>query len=293
MDSLYKNMKSNELKHGAIGLFDSGVGGITVVKQIRKYFPDEGIIYFGDTVHVPYGQHDLNTIRGYALTIMEFLAQIPIRAIFMGCNTSASALLETNLQHIQVPVFGLIVPGMLAAARQTNTGKVGLIANAPTANSGVHQKVLDEYNVEVECFPVPCPKIVPLVEAGKFDSPEMDEAMEEYLTPIRSVGCDVLIHGCTHYPLAQPSIDRIWPGVKIVDPAEEMVRAAVPLLRKQTRFREPLEEDIYFLSKEWPTFQESAELFLGEHLPEPLIINIWEALPKNNKKTTQAVAKTE
>src|SRR4030042_6459017 len=103
-------MKKQEQKQGAIGLFDSGVGGVTVVRQVRKYFPGERIVYFGDTYHVPYGQYDLNTIRGFALIIMEFLAQLPIRAIFMGCNTSASALLETNLQHIQVPVFGLIVP---------------------------------------------------------------------------------------------------------------------------------------------------------------------------------------
>jgi glutamate racemase len=273
-------MDGTQDKHGAMGVFDSGVGGVTVVKQLHKYFPGERVVYFGDTFHVPYGQHSLETIRGFALTIMEFLAQMPIRAIFMGCNTSASALLETNLHHIQVPVFGLIVAGMLTAARLTKTGKVGLIANPPTALSGVHQKVFDEYNVEVECIPIPCPKLVPLVEAGKFDCPDMDEAMEEYLTPIRKAGCDVLIHGCTHYPLAQPSIDRIWPDAIIVDPAEEMVRAAVPLLRKQTRFRDPLEEDIYMLSKEWPTFIASAELFLGEKVPEPYIINIWDPSEK-------------
>jgi glutamate racemase len=269
--------RNDETKTGAVGIFDSGVGGITVVKQVRKYFPGEKIVYFGDTAHVPYGGFDLQTIRGFALTIMEFLAQIPIRAIFMGCNTSASALLDTNLQHIQVPVFGLIVPGMLAAARTTRTGKVGLIANPPTAMSGVHQRVLDEYGVEVECHPVPCPKLVPLIEGGKYDSPEMDEAMAGYLAPIRKAGCDVLIHGCTHYPLAQPSIERLWPEVKTVDPAEEMVRAAVPLLDKQHRFRDPIEEDFYILSKAWPTFGSTSELFLGEKLPEPYIINIWDS----------------
>ena len=275
-------MNSIELNHGAIGLFDSGVGGVTVVRQLRKYFPGERIVYFGDTAHVPYGQHSLTAVRGFALAIMEFLAQLPIRAIFMGCNTSASALLETNLQHIQVPVFSLIVPGMLAAARATKTGKVGLIANPPTALSGVHQKALDEYNIEVECTPIPCPKLVPLIEAGKYDSPEMDAAMLEYLPPLQNAGCDVLIHGCTHYPLAQASIMRIWPDIRTVDPAEEMVRAAVPLLRKQLRFREPLEEDIYILTKECPTFQSIAQLFLGETLPEPYIINIWEPYEGNN-----------
>jgi len=269
-------MSSTEIKHGAIGLFDSGVGGVTVVRQVRKYFPGERVVYLGDTIHVPYGQHSLTTIRSFALAIMEFLAQMPIRAIFMGCNTSAAALLETNLQHIQVPVFSLIVPGMLAAARATKTAKVGIIANPPTALSGVHQKVLDEYNIEVECTAIPCPKLVPLIESGKYDCPEMDAAMEEYLTPLMKAGCDVLIHGCTHYPLAQASIMRIWPDVKTVDPAEEMVRASVPLLRKQARFREPLEEDIYILTKEWPTFQSIVQLFLGETLPEPYIINIWE-----------------
>ena len=181
-------MSSTEIKQGAIGLFDSGVGGVTVARQLRKYFPDERIIYFGDTLHVPYGQYSLATIRGFALAIMEFLAQLPIRAIFMGCNTSASALLETNLQHIQVPVFSLIVPGMLTAARATKTARVGIIANPPTALSGVHQKVLDEYNIEVECTAIPCPKLVPLVEAGKYDSPEMDAAMSEYLHPLMKAG---------------------------------------------------------------------------------------------------------
>jgi glutamate racemase len=282
-------MKNNVHKYGSVGIFDSGVGGLTVVKQVREYFPGTGIVYFGDTLHNPYGNKSINTIRGFALTLMEFLAQTPIRAIFIGCNTSSSALLGTNLHHIQVPVFGLIVPGMMAAAKVTKTGKVGVIANPPTAKSGVHQNVLDEYGLDVECFAVPCPELVPLVEAGKYDCPEMDAVMTEYLAPIREAGCDVLIHGCTHYPLAQPSIDRLWPEALIVDPAEEMVKSAIPILRKQERFREPLEEDIYMLSKEWPTFEETAELFLGERLPEPMIINIWELPPESSSDENTAV----
>ncbi len=269
-------MKEDLCKTGSVAIFDSGVGGITVVRQVRKYLPGTGIVYFGDTFHNPYGNRSINQVRGFALAIMEFLAQTPVRAIFIGCNTSSSALLGTNLHHIQVPVFGLIVPGMMAAAKSTKTGKVGLIANPPTARSGVHQSVLDEYGQDVECIAIPCPKLVPLIESGKYDSPEMDRAMEKYLEPIRKAGCDVLIHGCTHYPLAQPSIDRLWPEAVIVDPAEEMVRSAMPVLNKQDRFREPLEEDVYMLSREWPTFSGTAELFLGERLPEPMIINIWE-----------------
>lgn len=281
-------MKSSNQKpeHGAVGIFDSGVGGVTVVKQVRKYFPGTGIIYFGDTFHVPYGDKTISTIRGFALHIMEFLAQMPIRAIFIGCNTSSSALLGTNLHHIQVPVFELIVPGMLTAARLTNTGKVGLIANPPTALSGVHQRVLDEYGLDVECIAVPCPKLVPLIEAGKYDCPEMDGAMAEYLAPIRKAGCDILIHGCTHYPLSQPSIDRLWPEAIIIDPAEEVVRSSVAILAKQERFREPLEEDVYMLSMEWPTFGQTAELFLGEKVPEPMIANIWEPNGPNNSDAT-------
>lgn len=277
-------------KHGAVGIFDSGVGGVTVVKQVRKYFPDTGIVYFGDTLHVPYGDKSISTIRGYALHIMEFLAQIPIRAIFIGCNTSSSALLGTNLQHIQVPVFELIAPGMLTAARLTKTGKLGIIANPPTARSGAHQRVLDEYALDVECIPVPCPLLVPLIEDGKYDCPEMDEAMTEYLEPIRDAGCDVLIHGCTHYPLAQPSINRLWPECIVIDPAEEMVRNSVAILARQERFREPLEEDIYMLSKEWPTFIESAELFLGDKIPDPMIVNIWEPNSSNNNKPKNETA---
>ena len=274
---------------GAFGVFDSGVGGITVVRQIREYFPESKIFYFGDSYHLPYGDHSLETIKYFAITIMEFLAQLPVRAIFIGCNTSSATLLGTNFEHIQVPVFGLIEPAMSAAARVSESKKVGLIANPPTAGSGVHQMVLDNMNSGVQCVPVPCPKLVPLIEDGKFDSPEMDEAMDEYLRPIRDAGCDVLIHGCTHYPLAQRSIDRIWPDALIIDPAEEMVLLASESLANQRRFREALEEDIYMLSKEWPTFRRTAEMFLGEPIPEPMISNIWDYPPKNGDNLKEEI----
>lgn len=202
-----------------IGVFDSGLGGLTVAGRMLAELPESQILYFGDTAHCPYGNRTAEDVCALIDNIVAYLVQEGVEAIVMACNTSSALAYSRVVEWCPVPVIGIIEPAALAAGRLTRNGKIGLIANPLTARSGAYERALVS-QPDAVVYPVGCPRLVPLVEAGKVDTPEAREALEEYLAPLREVGVDTLILGCTHYPFFRPLILELMPGVTIVDPAE-------------------------------------------------------------------------
>ncbi len=201
-----------------IGVFDSGLGGLTVAGRMLSEMPEHELLYFGDTAHCPYGNRTADDVCALIDNIVAYLVEQGVEAVVMACNTSSALAYARVVSWCPVPVIGIIEPAALAAGRLTRNGKIGLIANPLTARSGAYERVLaPQANCSV--YPVGCPKLVPLVEAGKVDTAEAREAVEEYVGPLREVGIDTLVLGCTHYPFLTPLIEELLPGVTIVDPA--------------------------------------------------------------------------
>ena len=207
-----------------IGVRDSGVGGLTVAKQILRAIPAANLLYFADTAHVPYGDKTPAQIRHYALSISEFLVSQGAQIVVFACNTtSAYALEAARLKFPKTPIFGVIEPGAQMAA-QISRGKVGVLATNATTQSGVYTQTLRKIRPEIEVLEIGCPAFVPLVEAQKADSLEALEACKHYLAPLLRFGADTVILGCTHYPLLLPHLEKLAPNVRFVDPAVKLAR---------------------------------------------------------------------
>ena len=228
----------------SIGVRDSGVGGLTVAREIKKRLPGAQLLYFADTAHVPYGDKSTEEIRHYALSISGFLRRQGAGALVFACNTtSAHALDIAREKFAPTPVFGVIEPGARLAALYGR--KIGVLATQATVNSGVYTRVLHRLNPKIETCEVACPAFVPLVEAEQTDSDAAREACRHYLAPLRRFGADAVILGCTHYPLLMPMMREIAPELHFVDPATalaEEVAARFP-------FVQPTDQpDRYFVS---------------------------------------------
>ncbi len=213
----------------AIGVFDSGVGGLTVVSALRRRLPGESILYLGDTARLPYGSKSEDTVTRYTRRNIEFLAERGVKAVVVACNT-ASALALPNLDLGDLPTWGVIEPGARQAAA-VSRGKVGVIATEATVRSDAYPKALRALRPDLEILSRACPLFVPLVEEGWHDDPVTAEVAERYLRPLLDAGVDTLVLGCTHYPLLKPVLQRIaGPEVTLVDSAEavaEMVAAGL------------------------------------------------------------------
>ena len=214
-----------------IGVFDSGVGGLTVVAALRRLLPGEDIFYLGDTARVPYGGRSAATIERYSLEISGLLLAEGAKVIVVACNT-ASALAVPRLQEtLRVPVLGVIAPGAAAAAAATRNGRVGIIGTKATVRSGAYERALHKLAPALETHAHACPLLVPLIEEGMLDDPLTDQHIVKYLGPILAAGVDTLILGCTHYPLLQPALARLaGPGVRLVDSAHNCALAVRDLL---------------------------------------------------------------
>lgn len=203
----------------AIGVFDSGVGGLTVVSALRRRLPSESILYLGDTARLPYGSKSPDTVTRYTRRNIEFLTGRGVKAVVVACNT-ASALALPNLDMHEVPTFGVIEPGARKAAA-VSKGRVGVIATEATVRSDAYPKALRAIRPDLEILSHPCPLFVPLVEEGWHDDPVTEEVARRYLRPLLDEGIDTLVLGCTHYPLLVPVLQRVaGPEVTLVDSAE-------------------------------------------------------------------------
>ncbi|HYX22735.1 MAG TPA: glutamate racemase [Thermoanaerobaculia bacterium] len=213
----------------AIGVFDSGVGGLTVVSALRRLLPGESILYLGDTARLPYGSKSPDTVKGYTRRNIEFLTGRGVKAVVIACNT-ASALALPSLEMHEVPTWGVIEPGARQAARLSR-GRVGVIATEATVRSDAYPRALRALRPDLEIVSRACPLFVPLVEEGWHDDPVTEEVARRYLAPLLEAGVDTLVLGCTHYPLLVPVLQRVaGPDVTLVDSAEavaEMVAAGL------------------------------------------------------------------
>ena len=214
-----------------IGVFDSGLGGLTAVKELQALLPSEDIIYFGDTGRQPYGTRSEETIRRYALADMNFLLEHQIKRVIVACGTVSAVALEYLRERYRIPVQGVIDAATPAAAAATRNGRVGIIGTAATVRSNAYVKLLERCDSRIQTVSVACPLLVPLVENGRWRSDDIvvRTVLEEYLAKILDFGADTLILGCTHYPLLADAIRAIvGGGVRLIDPGAEDGTAADP-----------------------------------------------------------------
>ncbi|HAM34486.1 MAG TPA: glutamate racemase [Elusimicrobia bacterium] len=205
-----------------IGVFDSGIGGLTVFKALSRRMPEEDLIYFGDTAHVPYGSKSKETVTRYSLEVAGFLASLRIKALVVACNTSSALALDEVARRLKMPVLGVIKPGAQAAAAATRNGQVGIIGTEATIASGAYTAALRARLPRVRVRAVACPLFVPLVEAGWWGHRATVLVARHYLAGLQRAGIDTLILGCTHYPLLKGVIRRVvGPRVRLIDSAEQ------------------------------------------------------------------------
>ena len=210
---------------GPIGIFDSGIGGLTVTRAVYGALPRESTVYFGDTARVPYGPKSPDTVRRYSLEILEWLLEQRVKAVVIACNTSTAHALDVLREASPVPVIGVIDPGSAAAVQASRGGVIGVIGTAGTVASGAYARAIRARIAHADVRQVACPLFVPLAEEGWFDHPATELVAREYLAPLVAAQVDALVLGCTHYPLLKPLLGRVMgPGTALIDSAEETAR---------------------------------------------------------------------
>lgn len=217
-----------------IGVFDSGVGGLTVVKEIMNQIPGETIIYFGDTARLPYGSKSRETIITYTRQIVRFLMGKDVKAIVIACNTASAFALETIKEEVDIPVIGVVKPGAKVAAETTKNGMIGVIGTEGTIQSGIYNQFLSATNPNVKVFGKACPLFVPLVEEGLSDDPVTMEMARRYITELLEKDIDTLVLGCTHYPLLRKTIRKVvGDKIEMVNPAYETAVSLKKVLQEK------------------------------------------------------------
>ncbi len=218
-------------KSAPIGVFDSGVGGLTVAREIMRQIPNEKIIYFGDTARVPYGSKSKETVTRFSRQIVHFLQSHQVKTIVVACNTASAYALEELERETDIPIIGVLKPGAKTAAEVTKNGRIGVIATEATISSQMYTQYIKDLNKQVTIYGKACPLFVPLVEEGLWEDPVTDEIAKRYLTELIDIDIDTLILGCTHYPLIRSTLGRIMgEKVTLVNPAYETARELKELL---------------------------------------------------------------
>ncbi|HEX6133120.1 MAG TPA: glutamate racemase [Longimicrobiales bacterium] len=252
-----------------IGVFDSGIGGLTVVRELMRQLPHERIIYFGDTARVPYGPKSPATVLRYSEEASRFLLSRDVKMIVVACNTATAHAAERLSQLHAVPVAGVIEPGARAAVDASASARVGVIGTAGTIASGAYDLAVRRRLPDARVYAQPCPLFVPLVEEGWSDHPSARLIAEEYLRPIREMDVDVLILGCTHYPLLRPLIaDVMGADVRLVDSAAETAREVAELLDAHDLCRTATAPPSYaFAASDSPLrFRDVGRSFVGDRI---------------------------
>jgi len=221
-------------QNSPIGVFDSGVGGLTVAREIMRQIPNEKIIYFGDTARVPYGSKSKETVTKYSRQIIHFLQSKDVKAIVIACNTASAYALEELEKEIDIPIIGVVKPGAKVAVETTKNGKIGVIGTEGTIGSRIYSTYIKELNPDMNVIGKACPLFVPLVEEGLWVDPVTDEIAMRYLSELIDVDIDTLILGCTHYPLIRSTVAKVMgENVTLVNPAYETARELKELLQKE------------------------------------------------------------
>lgn len=252
-----------------IGIFDSGIGGLTVARAIYERLPAESTIYFGDTARLPYGPKSPETVRRYSREILQWLLGQGVKLVVIACNTSTAHALTTLQQESPVPVIGVIEPGARAAVAVTRGGPVGVIGTAGTIASNAYARAIHALVPGLAVEQVACPLFVPLVEEGWFSHPAAMLIAQEYLGALSQARVDTLVLGCTHYPLLKPLLGRVMgEDVRLIDSAEETAKAVAQTLAQQS-LATPAGEPVYHrfvVSDDEPRFRQVGARFIGEKL---------------------------
>lgn len=254
-----------------IGIFDSGVGGLTVVSQLWRRLPEEELVYFGDTARVPYGPKSAATVCRYAREAAAYLLSYGVKLVVIACNTATAHAIHVLQAELPVPVIGVVEPGARAAVRATRSGRIGVIGTLGTIRSGAYDREVRQHLPEARVYAQPCPLFVPFVEEGWSDREATRLVAEEYLRPIREVDVDVLVLGCTHYPLLQPILAQVLgPAIQLVDSAEETAADVERLLRERDLLRHGGGPPRHrFIVSDSPLhFRETSRHFLGDVISE-------------------------
>ncbi|MBP7230829.1 MAG: glutamate racemase [Syntrophaceae bacterium] len=253
-----------------IGVFDSGIGGLTVVRALMERLPFENIVYFGDTARVPYGIKSVETINRYAMQITEYLLKRDVKLLIVACNTMAAVAYQAIRDFSSVPVLEVIEASAKIAVSETKSKTIGVIGTPATINSNAYARAIHLLDRDAKVFSQACPLFVPLVEEGWFDHTATRLVAEEYLKPVMAEHIDTLVLGCTHYPLLKPLFQNITgPDVRLIDSAEAMAEIAADLIHRENFGNESRRSPEYlFCVSDVPhRFQTIGERFLGRSLP--------------------------
>lgn len=252
-----------------IGIFDSGLGGLTVVKEIIQQLPNEEIIYFGDTARFPYGPRSTSEIQGFVFEIIDYLLFNDVKFIVIACNSASAAALEMAQQYYNVPIIGVIEPGARAAVQATHCRRVGVIGTQATIASSSYPSAIKSIDAGVKVNPLACPDLADFVERNELTGQRVEKAVKWYLEPLMRAGIDSLILGCTHYPLLSETISKVaGDKIKLISSAEETARELKEFLTRKDSLR--VNESISALklvsSGDENTFRELGAKFLGQEI---------------------------
>lgn len=270
---------------GPVGVFDSGVGGLTVLAEIRRLLPNESVVYFGDTARVPYGPKSRPIIRRYTEEIVRFLLTKRVKAIVIACNTSTAVAGAEVARSLTLPVIGVIGPACKLAASVTTRSAVGVIGTRGTVKSRAYVEGLHAIDPKLRVVQKACPLFVPVAEEGLVESLIAETVAAHYLAPFKTAGIDTLILGCTHYPLLRPVIERaVGRGVNVIDSATQTALALKSALaERKLAAKSGATAHLRFHCSDSPTqFKEHGERFLGFAIPKVTRVKVWE-LPVNRR----------
>ncbi len=263
-----------------IGVFDSGIGGLTAVRELFRQLPQESVLYFGDTARLPYGNKSKETITRFSFEITNFLVRQNVKCIVVACNTASSHALDALRARFDVPIMGVIEPAAAAAVHASPKGMIGVVGTLATVGSGAYLDAIQRIAPAANVISRACPLFVPLVEEGWLDHKVTRQVAEEYLAELRNAHLESLILGCTHYPLLAPLlVDLMGPGVKLIDSGTEAARGTAELLAERGQLAQSAggkaPQHHFFLSDEprRRSFARVAETFLGRPLPHVTVVD--------------------
>ncbi|OGF48487.1 MAG: glutamate racemase [Candidatus Firestonebacteria bacterium RIFOXYC2_FULL_39_67] len=259
-----------------IGIFDSGVGGVTVLKEICKYLPNESIIYFGDTKHLPYGSKSKATVTRLSTENVQFLLKKNVKFVVVACNTASALSLKLLKKFYLVPMLGVVESGAKAAAEATKNNKIGIIGTKATIESRAYIDALLKHNNRLKVTGKACPLFVSLVEEGWFNSKITELTAREYLKAFNKKNIDTLVLGCTHYPFLKPVLARVLKGVKLIDSATETAKSVKEALTVKGMLRKTTKRPVYsfYVTDAPEKFRKLGSSFLGKNINNVKLVKV-------------------
>lgn len=259
-----------------IGIFDSGVGGITVLKEIKRFLPDENVVYFGDTKHLPYGTKSKETVTRLSLSNVGFLVKKNVKIIVVACNTASALSLKVLQNEFSMPIIGVVLPGSEAASKATKNKKIGVIGTTATIQSLAYLKAINKNNKNIKVYSKACPLFVPLVEEGWFNGPIPLLVVKEYLTYFKNKSIDTLVLGCTHYPFLKKVINSFLKNVQLIDSAFETAKETEKILKERNNLNDGSKKPTYdyFVTDDPVKFKKVGSFFLKKNIKNVKLIEL-------------------